>query len=128
MKINEVATYLGLPTETLRYWEKVEIIPKAKRDESGYRQFDQNDVDWIRYVKCIREIGIPIAQIKEYTDTARTGGDVILRKEILIGQRSKLQARIKEIELAIQMVDYKIDNYSSMSFSSKLHQDDDSDE
>jgi DNA-binding transcriptional MerR regulator len=128
MKINEVATYLDLPSETLRYWEKVGIIPKAKRDDSGYRQFDQKDVDWIRYVKCIREIGIPIAQIKEYTDAARTNGDVILRKEILVAQRSKLQARIKEIELAIQMVDYKIDNYTSMSFSSKLHQDDDSDE
>lgn len=118
MKINEVATYLELPSETLRYWEKIGIISKVKRDKSGYRQFDQDDVNWIRYVKCIREVGIPIAQIKEYTNVARKGGSAILRKEILVAQRSKLKAKVKEIELAIQMVDYKIDHYNSMSIGS----------
>lgn len=113
MKINEVAAYFHLPPETLRYWEKEGIITKVKRNDSGYREYDRSDIDWIRYVKCIREIGIPIAQIKQYTQLARAGRNIKLRKEILIKQRDQLRAQLEEIQSAVDLVTDKIDHYDT---------------
>ncbi|WP_338209231.1 MerR family transcriptional regulator [Lactiplantibacillus paraxiangfangensis] len=114
MKINEVATYFGLQADTLRYWEKIGIISKITRDTSGYRDYNQDDLDWIRYVKCIREIGVPITTIQKYTTTSRLGQDPTLAQNMLVKQRNQLQQQINEIKHAIELADHKIENYDKL--------------
>jgi len=114
MKIKEVAEYFKLPPETIRYWEIMKIIPSIQRNESGYREYTQQDIDWIRYVKCIREIGVPIERIQEYTSLSKGENTVEKRKQILEEQRAQLIEKTRELNHALELVNHKIDNYTAL--------------
>lgn len=114
MKIKEVAEYFKLPSETIRYWESVKILSSIQRDESGYREYTQQDIDWIRYVKCLREIGVPIERIQEYISLSKGENTVEKRKQILEEQRAQLIEKTRELNQAIELVNHKIDNYTTL--------------
>lgn len=118
MKIKEVSEKYGVPADTLRYWERMGAIPPVSRDSAGYRDYDEEDEDWIYYSKCMRDIGISIERIIEYIELFKQGDHTIpRRKEILIEQREELGKRLAILQNTYNTLDEKINNYEEMMLS-----------
>ncbi|WP_338232226.1 MerR family transcriptional regulator [Companilactobacillus muriivasis] len=115
MLIKEVSDTLGVRPETIRYWEKVGLVHPCERTESGYRDYDEVMVEWIRYIKCLRAIDVPIKNIKKYIDLFAVGDSTITeRKNILIEQRDSLIKQMNDLQMSLDFANHKIDNYENM--------------
>ena len=66
MTISEVGEKYGLPVDTLRYYEKVGLIPEVNRKESGIRDYTPSDCGWVEFIKCMRSAGLSIETLVEY--------------------------------------------------------------
>jgi DNA-binding transcriptional MerR regulator len=66
MMISQVSERYGLSTDTLRYYERIGLIPRVNRNESGIRDYTELDCRWVEFVKCMRGAGLPIEALIEY--------------------------------------------------------------
>lgn len=112
MTIAEVSKKFGLTADTLRYYERIGLIPPVKRSSSGIRVYDETDCNWVEFIKCMRDVGIPIEMLIEYVAMFRKGADTIgARKELLVEQRQQLALKIVEMQAVLERLDNKIDGY-----------------
>ncbi len=112
MKIAEVSERYGLSLDTLRYYERIGLIPPVHRNESGIRDYNEIDLRRVEFIKCMRSAGLPIEVLIEYVDLVQQGDKTIeARKEILKKQRGQLKARIMEMQKTLDLLDYKIEVY-----------------
>ena len=112
MKIAEVSDQYGLSTDTLRYYERVGLIPPVNRNESGVRDYNELDLRRVDFVKCMRSAGLPIEVLIEYVALVQQGDKTIeARKEILIEQRKLLVDRMNEMQKTLDILDHKIEVY-----------------
>lgn len=115
MKISEVSEQSGLSVDTLRYYEKIGLLPPVNRTESGIRDFDELDVRRVGFIKCMRAAGLPVEVLIEYYALVQQGDDTIdARKAILVEQRSQLLARMAEMQETLDLLNHKIDVYENM--------------
>ena len=70
MRIGAVATRIGLSADTLRYYERIGVIPPIGRDASGHRAFTETDIAWAEYATCLRSLGMAVDDIAAYVDAA----------------------------------------------------------
>jgi DNA-binding transcriptional MerR regulator len=113
--IKEASERLGLPSHTIRYYEKEGLLPFIQRDQYGNRIFEQKDVDWIVLMTCFRATGMTVAALKRIVDLALQGDSTIPeRKEILEKHKLELQKRQLELDRAFEAVNYKISSYDSL--------------
>lgn len=118
MKIKDIAKKFDLPPDTLRYWERVGAIPPVGRDSAGYRDYDQEDEDWIYYTKCMKDLGMSIERIIEYINLFKQGEHTVQsRKEVLIEQREEVSQKLADLQEMFNMLDHKIKNYESLMLS-----------
>ena len=114
MRIAEVSVRYGISSDTLRYYERIGLIPPVNRNESGIRDYDEFDVRRVEFIKCMRSAGLPIEALIEYVGLVQQGDRTIeARKEILKEQRDQLVARMKEMQKTLDMLDYKISVYEN---------------
>ena len=112
MTITEVSKTYGLSADTLRYYERVGLIPKVNRNKSGVRDYTQEDCNWVEFIKCMRAAGLPIEVLIDYVSMFQQGDSTIdTRKELLIDQRKALAEKIEEVKKTLERLDYKIDLY-----------------
>lgn len=96
MTSKEVCIKLGISHDTLRYYERIGLLPMIKRDKKGYRQFDENDCKLISFIKCMRGAGISIKVLMEYFELFRQGDKTITaRKELLEIEYIKIKKKEK---------------------------------
>jgi DNA-binding transcriptional MerR regulator len=109
MRISEVSEHCGISLDTLRYYERVGLLPPVNRKESGIRDYSQLDVRRVEFVKCMRRVGLPIQVLVEYFKLVQQGdGTIEARKEILIEQRAQLVAKIEEMQETLDLLDYTV--------------------
>jgi DNA-binding transcriptional MerR regulator len=114
MTIAEVSEQFDISSDTLRYYEKIGLIPPVKRTVGGIRDYGETDLNWIEFIKCMRGAGLPIDVLIEYVRLAMQGDETIeARKRILIVQRKQLVARMAEIKKTIDKLNYKIEKYEN---------------
>jgi len=112
MKIAEVSERYGLSLDTLRYYERVGLIPPVNRNESGIRDYNELDLRRVDFIKCMRSAGLPVEVLIEYVALVQQGDKTIeARKEILKEQRELLAARMKEMQKTLGILDHKIEVY-----------------
>jgi len=112
MKIAEVSEKYSISTDTLRYYERVGLIPAVNRTESGIRDYNELDLKRVEFIKCMRSAGLPIEALVEYISLVLLGDKTIeARKEILKEQRELLVARMNEMQKTLEILDYKISVY-----------------
>lgn len=112
MKIAEVSEQYGISSDTLRYYERVGLIPPVNRNESGIRDYNELDLRRVDFIKCMRSAGLPIEVLVEYVALVQQGDKTIeARKEILKEQRELLVARMKEMQKTLDILDHKIEVY-----------------
>lgn len=112
MLISEVSEKYGLTQDTLRYYERVGLIPKVPRMKNGIRNYDEASCGWIEFIKCMRSAGLPIEVLIEYVHLSKEGDSTITaRKELLLEERRNLQERIIEMQQTLERLNYKISIY-----------------
>jgi DNA-binding transcriptional MerR regulator len=120
MTIAEVGEKNGLSTDTLRYYERVGLIPPVGRSKGGIRTYTENDCLWVEFIKCMRSAGVTIETLIEYVSLFQKGEETReARKKILGEQRELLAARIKELQQTLEKLDYKIANYEEIVFEAE---------
>lgn len=112
MTIAEVSKTFGLTADTLRYYERIGLIPPVKRSSSGIRDYDEKDWNWVEFIKCMRGVGIPVEMLIEYVAMFRLGKETIAaRKALLVEQRQQLADKIVAMQAVLERLDMKIDGY-----------------
>lgn len=115
MTIAEVSKKYNLTPDTLRYYERVGLIPSINRTSGGIRNYLDEDCRWIQFIKCMRGAGLPIEVLIEYVKLFQQGDQTIeARKELLIKQREKLIERIAEMQETLERLNGKINRYEKM--------------
>lgn len=115
MKIAEVSEKYGISTDTLRYYERVGLIPTVNRNESGIREYRENDLTWVSFIKCMRSAGLPIEALIEYVGLVQQGDPTIAaRKDILKEQRDLLVTRMQEMQKTLDILNHKISVYEDI--------------
>ncbi len=112
MKIAEVSEQYGISLDTLRYYERIGLIPPVTRNESGIRDYNELDVRRVEFVKCMRSAGLPIEVLIEYIGLVQRGDQTIeARKDILVEQRQLLVSRMEQMQKTLDILDHKIEMY-----------------
>lgn len=96
----------------MRYYERIGLIPRVNRSESGIRDYNEQDVRRVEFIKCMRSAGLPIEVLIDYMELIQQGDSTIeTRKEILVEQRNLLVARILEMQKTLDLLNHKIEVY-----------------
>jgi DNA-binding transcriptional MerR regulator len=112
MRIAEVSRRYGLSVDTLRYYERVGLIPSVGRNPSGLRDYTEEDCRWVEFVKCMRGAGLPIDTLIEYVALFHQGhASIDERKALLIRQRQILIERMAEMQGILDRLNGKIERY-----------------
>ncbi len=90
----EAAEITGLSTATLRYYEREKLLPKIARSSSKYRQYTDEDIEWIKMIQCMRMANIPIQSIKRYVSLLIQGGTTLEHMEDIKSQIANLQSAL----------------------------------
>ena len=112
MKIAEVSERYGLSADTLRYYERVRLIPPVNRNGSGIRDYSELDIRRVEFIKCMRSAGLPIEVLIDYMGLVQQGDQTIqARKEILKEQRDLVVERIRDMQKTLDLLNHKIQVY-----------------
>lgn len=112
MSISEVSEKYDISADTLRYYERIGLLPPVPRNKSGIRDYDETSCGWIQLMKCMRKAGVQIEALIEYVALFSQGDETIeARKQILREQRDQLSERISEMQTSLELLNSKIDRY-----------------
>ena len=121
MQISEVAKEFGLTTDTLRYYEREGLIGPISKGENGIRNYMEEDIKRIQFVKCMRAAGLEISFLKRYLQLFEGGDKTVKeRREILVEQRKILKEKLDAMQEAYNRLNYKIDLYDKNILDKKL--------
>lgn len=112
MNSKKVAKMFELSTDTLRYYERVGVIPPISRDKNGYRDYKKKDLNWVFLVKSLRRAGLSVESLIEFATLAQMEGDVPkAQKQILQDQLQEIDIKLEEMNQVRNLLQYKIDTY-----------------
>lgn len=115
MKISEFAARSGVSAHTLRYYEKVGVLPAIARDAAGQRVFDPSDLDWIAFVTRLKETGMPLDQIREYADLRQQGPTTAPARCRLLEQHADaLEDELNKAQHHLRRIREKITGYKKV--------------
>lgn len=116
MTIAEVSRKYGLSADTLRYYERIGLIPAVHRTASGIRDYTEEDCRWVEFTKCMRGAGLAVEALIEYVALFQQGDSTHeARKQLLVEQRDQLQERIDELQRTLDRLNGKIEKYEQWS-------------
>ena len=112
MTIAEVSKKYELSADTLRYYERIGLVPPVPRNKSGIRDYDTESCQWVELMKCMRSAGVQIEALIEYVALFQQGDETIgARKALLIEQRDQLVERMAEMQRSLDRLNDKIERY-----------------
>lgn len=112
MTIVQVSIKYDITQDTLRYYERIGLISAVRRNESGIRNYSEEDCRWVEFIKCMRCAGLAIEVLIEYVALFKQGDSTIdARKKLLIEQRKQLLTKIEDMKVTLSRLDRKIESY-----------------
>ena len=112
MTITEVSKIYGLSADTLRYYERVGMIPPVHRTPGGQRDYTEQDCKWVELAKCMRSAGLPVEMMIEYLKLYQQGNETIpARRELLHDQKEILMEQRAAIDKTLERLEFKISRY-----------------
>lgn len=106
--VGELAKLLGVPSSTLRYYDKVGLLPFVERSENGIRIFKDEDYSWLKIIECLKMTGMQLKDIREFILMAMQGDKTIdSRLELIKNQRDFLLKKISDYENMLKVLNYK---------------------
>ncbi|WP_315109422.1 MerR family transcriptional regulator [Clostridium intestinale] len=112
MTIAEVSRMFDITQDTIRYYERIGLLPSVNRKKNGIRDFTEEDCKWVEFIKCMRSAGLPIEALIEYVRLFGQGDETVeARKELLIEQRDLLKLKMEEMQRTVERLSGKIERY-----------------
>jgi DNA-binding transcriptional MerR regulator len=113
MSIGRAAELSGLTADTLRYYERDGLmLHPVERSSTGHRRYTERDLEWVRMVTRLRSTGMPIRDVRRYTELVRTGsGNEDERLELLLAHRRLVLDQLAQVRGHLEAIDYKIALY-----------------
>lgn len=121
MTIKEVSEKFNISQDTLRYYERIGMIPPVTRTSGGVRTYQKTDINWVELAICMRSAGLPVEVMIEYVKLFQEGDSTIpARLQLLIDQREVLREQRKQIDATLDRLNYKIARYEIAVETGKL--------
>lgn len=115
MTIREIAAKTNMSTDTLRYYERIGLLPPVPRNAAGIRNYDEYFVNFINFIKKLKASGMSLEHIIDYTRLAEMGDATIQeRKKLLAEARETLLDKINSLQLVAELADYQLRNYENL--------------
>lgn len=112
MNIKTVADTLDLTIDTIRYYERIGVVPPVQRDKNGYRDYQVGDINRLFVAKVLRNAGLSIESLVEYAALEQVSDNpVAAQRELLQEQLDRLNLKLKEIERTRDLLQYKVDTF-----------------
>lgn len=112
MTIKEVSEKYDITPDTLRYYERVGVIPEVTRTPGGIRDFSETDINWVENAICMRSAGVPVEMIIEYVRLFQLGDETFeARCNLLKEARTEVEAARKKYDDELERLNYKIGKY-----------------
>ena len=128
MTIRQVCDRFGLTQDTLRYYEKIGVLPRVKRSAGGVRDYDAEALGWVENAVCMRSAGVPVERIAEYVRLYQAGDATIAaRRDLLAEVRKRLLEQRRQLDVEIERLSYKIGRYDVAMRTGVLRWDADAD-
>jgi MerR family transcriptional regulator, aldehyde-responsive regulator len=111
----EMAERTGVTIDTLRYYERENLLVNISRAESGHRRYSEDDVLWVEVLRCLRETGMTIEQLRRYCELGKQGDHTVPeRTRQLVEHRTKVEEQIAALHRALELIDHKLDIYKAV--------------
>lgn len=115
MTIREFAAKTNMSTDTLRYYERIGLLPPVPRNAAGIRNYDEYFVNFINFIKKLKASGMSLEHIIDYIRLAEMGDATIQeRKKLLAEAREMLLDKINSLQLVAELADYQLRNYENL--------------
>lgn len=115
MTIREIAAKTNMSTDTLRYYERIGLLPPVPRNAAGIRNYDEYFVNFINFIKKLKASGMSLEHIIDYIRLAEMGDATIQeRKKLLAEAREMLIDKINSLQLVAELADYQLRNYENL--------------
>ena len=112
MTIKEVCEKFDITPDTIRYYERVGVIPEVHRTKGGIRDFTDEDVAWVENAICMRSAGVPVEMLIEYVRLYQEGdGTFQARRDVLEEARQEVQKNIEKYQATLDRLNFKISRY-----------------
>jgi DNA-binding transcriptional MerR regulator len=122
MKIGELAKRTGLSAHTLRYYERIGLLPRAHRGPSKQRDYDSSILTWIEFIQRLKTTKMPLRQMLLYARLRERGASTELQRAALLAEhRAVVRAHVAELQSCLKILDRKIAGYHSNSSKKELH-------
>ncbi|QEN04446.1 MerR family transcriptional regulator [Thiospirochaeta perfilievii] len=113
--MKEIIKETGLTSDTLRYYEKDGLLSDILRLPNGHRRYSNHDLEWLKFILCLRSTGMPLKNIKKYKELMNLGDKTTSqRKEILTNQKLSILNEMEVLKEALERIDWKIEYYESV--------------
>jgi DNA-binding transcriptional MerR regulator len=110
--IKQVSEITGLPSSTLRYYEKEQLLPEVRRNLSGTRVYTEHDLEWISIITCLKSTDMPIKSIKKFVVFCALGDSTLEdRREMVLAHKKTVELRITELQHHLEHINFKADYY-----------------
>jgi DNA-binding transcriptional MerR regulator len=122
MKIGDLAKRTGLTAHTIRYYERIGLLPCASRGHSRQREYDASILPWIEFLGRLKTTGMPIRDMVRYAGLRTKGSTTEAeRKELLVQHRKRVQAHVAELHASLSVLDIKIAGYVDQNTTEKTY-------
>lgn len=112
MTIKEVCEKYNLTADTLRYYERVGVIPEVTRTAGGIRDYEETDLAWVENAVCMRDAGVPVEMLIEYVKLFQEGDSTIeARRNLLMEVRVGVQEKLCQYQETMDKLNFKISRY-----------------
>ncbi|MFD1927586.1 MerR family transcriptional regulator [Sporosarcina siberiensis] len=106
--IQKASLLSKIPSSTIRYYEKISLIPPIKRNAQEHRFFDEKDIEILNLIKCFRRLGMSIEDIRASISNINLDYEEVNTKTILLQHKNKLEEQIDILNSYIHEIDEKI--------------------
>lgn len=121
MTIGDVSKKYDISIDAIRYYEKEGLIGPIKKNNRGIREFSENDLNQLEFIKCLRTANLPINALVEYMKLFKKGDETIKeRRQILVNQKEKVLQQLQDLQKAYDKLNYKIELYDNQLLETKL--------
>ena len=125
MKIGDLARRTGLTTHTIRYYERIGLLPMASRARSSQREYDNSILPWIAFLGRLKTTGMPIREMLRYAALRAKGAGTLADRETLLAEhRDRARAHVAELQACLSVLDAKIAGYADRTLLDKTNDTD----
>lgn len=115
LTVQQASDKTGLSAHTIRYYERIGLLPSIERASNGHRRYSEDDIGWIEFLKCLRSTGMPISEMQRYVELQQEGDSTLHgRLALLEAHRRRIKIKIRELNNFLERIEGKIGYYQEM--------------